>query len=94
MIRIIPFLFAFPAFAHEVPCGPPDLATARLIEQYGESSPVEGDGPLPGHVTAWWGNPATGTWTVVMILPNGTICFVLSGQGQRAPVPVPPGELN
>lgn len=93
MIRLLAFLMATPAAAQMV-CAPPELATKSLVEKYGETPMAEGDGPFVGHVSTWWANPSTGTWTVVATLPNGDMCFILSGTGFRAAKMLPAGAVN
>ena len=91
MIRIIPFLFAFPAMAQVIECRPTEQLSAALTGTYGERALgtwVDAGGPI-----TLWINIKTGT--VSLTRTDGkTTCLVGAGQGFIAAKPVPPGELN
>jgi hypothetical protein len=89
MIRAVAFIaLAAPAFADEQPkCGPRESQTAFLTEKFGESQ--IGRGLAMEGLVEMWANPETGTWTVTVTAPDGTMCGVAAGLMFEA-VPLPP----
>ncbi len=68
------------AFSQTAQCAPRETATASLAEKYGETR--RGIGLAgQGAVMEVYAADATGTWTILMTLPNGMSCMVASGQG-------------
>jgi hypothetical protein len=77
MLAITAIMAATPAFA-QMQCGGYADAVAHLSSEYGESLAVQGvDGA--GNVVAMFANPDTGTWTALIVRPDGTACMVSSG---------------
>lgn len=65
-----------------------DIIAAALKEQFGET--VQMIGALPdGRPFEVFGNRKTGTWTAVIVLPDGRACFPASGTSLAL---VPPGD--
>ncbi len=59
-------------------CGGYADAVAHLSTAYGESIVVRGiDGA--GAVVEMFANPDTGTWTALIVQPDGTACMVAAG---------------
>lgn len=59
-------------------CGPADVARDRLARGYGEelmASGLSGGGVL----FEFWADPASGSWTILMVRPDGVACIGASG---------------
>lgn len=67
---------ASPAFAQPQCMGYADLAAA-LTSEFSES--VIGRGISIGNIAELWANPATGSWTIVVVTPAGVGC--IAGHG-------------
>jgi hypothetical protein len=66
-----------PALAQTI-CGQYERLKNALTDGYGES--MSGRGlQSETRMIELWRSPDTGTWTVLMILPNGITCVVASG---------------
>lgn len=66
-----------PALAQTI-CGQYERLRDALADGYGES--VAGRGlQSETRLIELWRSPKTGSWTVLMILPNGMTCVVASG---------------
>ena len=62
----------------QMQCGGYADAVAHLSTAYGESIVVRGiDGA--GAVVEMFANPDTGTWTALIVQPDGTACMVAAG---------------
>ena len=68
-------------FAQGAQCAPRDNVVTHLAEKYGETRRGIG---LAGQGTVMevYAADATGTWTILMTMPNGTACMIASGAGQ------------
>jgi hypothetical protein len=76
-------LAAHAALAQGAQCAPRDTVTAALGGKYGETR--RGIGLAgQGAVMEVYAADATGTWTILMTLPNGMSCMIASGQGYEA----------
>ncbi len=77
------FFMAAPAAAQlfpralRVPCSAPDVLPNLLRHDHGES--VAGQGVAGGALVQLWRNPETGSWTVLLVLPDGAVCALASG---------------
>ena len=60
-----------------VPCSGPDALPDVLARDYGEA--VTGQGIADGALVQLWRNPQTGTWTILMVLPDGMVCALADG---------------
>lgn len=80
-------LLASPAFA-QPQCAPRDQVIAMLTDQYGETRQAAG---LTGG--AWMEVYAadSGTWTIIVTLPDGNTCMMASGEGYD-PTVTPKGD--
>lgn len=79
-------LIGAPAFAQEPvnPCAPDHAAiVARLAEKYGESRASAGL-DRRDLIVEMYGNPETGTWTLLSMAPDGETCIEASGVGFMA----------
>ncbi len=66
--------------AQSAQCAARDTVMAHLADKYGETR--RGIGLAgQGAVMEVYAADATGTWTILMTLPNGTSCMIASGQG-------------
>lgn len=64
-------------------CGDRDSIVARLAEGYGESRKSIGLG-TSNRVVETYANAETGSWTITVTMPNGTMCLMASGQAFEA----------
>jgi hypothetical protein len=71
------------AFSQGTQCAPRETVRASLQEKYGETRRSLGLAGQ-GAVMEVYAADATGTWTILMTLPNGTSCLIASGQGYEA----------
>jgi hypothetical protein len=80
MKALLPLLFvAMPAFAED--CAPRDLIVSRLAEKYGETLVGTMLSQKRGQLVELYGNPETGTATIIATGPDGQACLVASGVG-------------
>lgn len=89
MLKLAPVLVLIgsPAFA-QMQCGGFADTVAHLSTQYGESLAVQGlDGA--GNVIAMFANPDTGTWTALIVYPDGTACMASAGHSFELHKPKP-----
>lgn len=76
-LALVALVAASPASA-QMQCGGYADAVAHLSSEYGESLAVRGmDGA--GDVVEMFANPDTGTWTALIVRPDGTACMVAAG---------------
>lgn len=75
---IIFAMFSVPAFA--AACGPRAIVVEALTGKYGESRVAAGLSDQ-GAVVEFWGNAATGSWTITATGPDGQTCLAARGQG-------------
>lgn len=73
-------LASSPAVAQQAPCLP-DVATLAglLAKQYGERLTAAGV-ESGGNLVQVYANTESGTWTIVVSIPNGPTCIVASGE--------------
>lgn len=77
------FFMAAPAAAQifprtlPIPCSGPDVLPDLLARDYGEA-PAE-QGVADGALVQLWRNAETGSWTILLISPDGTVCALASG---------------
>jgi len=64
-------------------CGERDSIVARLADGYGESRKSIGLGTA-NRVVETYANSETGSWTITMTMPNGTMCLMASGHAYEA----------
>lgn len=60
---------------------PLEAAEAQLRDKYGESPRFQGLAEGMGALVMVWLNELTGTWTLLIVKPDGTACLVGEGQG-------------
>ncbi len=80
------------ASAHDLPCVATHIEMMAVVaERYGETR--QSIGITPGaQVVEVFASIETGTWTVIITMPNGgPTCFLVSGDRYTA---IPPGSLN
>ncbi|MFT6774577.1 MAG: hypothetical protein ACJA1L_002290, partial [Paracoccaceae bacterium] len=79
-----------PAAAEGDQCGARDRIVERLRSKYGESQ--RGAGILQGQrVVEVWASDDSGSWTIVVTLPDGSTCLLAAGEDWtpvEAPAPV------
>lgn len=85
--------FGASASAQAGQCATRDLVLERLSSKYGETRQSIGLGANNG-VVETFASAETGTWTIVVTMPNGMTCLVASGQAfeQLAEAPGAPGN--
>ena len=59
-------------------CMPTEQVQITLLEDYGEV-PLTMGLAGPGVIVEYWGNPETGTWSIVINRANGISCVPVSG---------------
>lgn len=64
-------------------CGQREAIVQRLAEGYGESRQSIGLG-TENRVVETYANPDTGSWTITVTMPNGTMCLMASGHAFEA----------
>lgn len=74
-------------------CAPRATAAANLAERYQETPSGRGLAS-DGSAVEVFSNPETGSWSILVTMPNGISCMVASGQSWSALVqdPAPQGE--
>lgn len=72
----------------QMQCGGYADAVAFLSEQYGEVLTVQGlDGA--GNSVQMFSNPDTGSWTALIVYPDGTACMASAGEAFEYHKPKP-----
>lgn len=91
MIRagILAAVMASPAVAGGN-CGPHADVVSGLLKGYGEVSIASGAAGSNSTMELFL-NPATGTWTVIATLPNGSACLLASGNNWKMSAVEAPG---
>jgi hypothetical protein len=68
-------------------CGERKAVEAELVAKFGERP--QSTGVLPsGAVMTIWANPATGTWTAVIVTTSGMACIPAAGDTAFGPAGV------
>lgn len=70
---------ATPMWGQEVPCNSREKAIQTLYEGYGETIQSQSLNSV-GNVVEIWANTKTGTWSLIITLPDGRACLAMSGQ--------------
>ena len=100
MTRLIALLLAAPAFAQDFPppapqeappCAPRAQIVYRLANQFEEFARWQGLDPS-GALIEWYGNEASGTWTLVRTTPDMQACMMAVGQAFSASMPREEGQ--
>ena len=87
------FFMAAPASAQilprnlPVPCSGPELLPGLLARDFGET--LQEQGLAGGALVQLWRSPDTGSWTILMVLPDGLVCALASGEDWMAAVQPP-----
>jgi hypothetical protein len=84
-------LAAGTAHAQQAPCGNPVDIAERLAVEFGEAPAARGI-DAGGDLVVIYANPETGTWTVLLALPNGPACIVSTGTSWEPIAHVPTGR--
>lgn len=71
-------LIAAPAVAQTIACGPYDQLTHFLDTKQGQT-PQSLALEQSGNLIETWADLASGSWTLVMIAPDGTACIIATG---------------
>lgn len=84
-------MMSAPAQAQQPPCMPLPEFLRILSDEYGETPERRGyeNSGAAVMVTA---NHEAGTWTILMVTPNGAACGVAAGQAWEAIEPKPAGR--
>lgn len=87
ILALLGALTAGPAQA-QAQCGARDSVVALLAERYGET--VRSVGLARDAVMEVYASAETGTWTIAITTPDGTMCLVAAGQGfEEVDAPLP-----
>jgi hypothetical protein len=86
MTRLSPCLLALallsaPALA-DPQCGPRDALVALLADRYGETR--RSVGLARDAVVEVFASEVTGSWTIAVTLPDGTMCLLAAGENFEA----------
>ena len=86
---------AVPAAAQGNVCGQREMIVQRLLEQYGETRQSMGLQRNNGVVEVF-ASAESGTWTILVTLPNGMTCLVAAGEAWDSTVEtsVPKGKAT
>jgi hypothetical protein len=79
------------AGAQQMTCRPYPMLVEVLADQYGEM-PLARGLDWRGRLAEWWGNPETGTWSLVTLGPDGLACIPAHGDMYEAIAPTSQGE--
>ena len=82
-------LFVMPAWAQSIFCGRLDDAHASLAGNHGES--VIGSGLAGAEMVVVYANEETGSFSVLVVGPDGTACLPVSGHSWVTVKPKPKG---
>ncbi len=71
----------------QMACGTRDSVVAKLGDKYGE---IRHGGGLAGPTAIFeiWASEATGTWTILKTMPDGSSCIMAVGDGWHDDLPV------
>lgn len=72
-----------------VPCAGAGVLPELLAREYGEEA--DRQGVANGALVQLWRNPATESWTILLIAPDGTACALASGEAWMAAEPLSGG---
>ena len=61
-------------------CAPIDAVNERLADQYGETLQTLATAQSGQTIVSQYANPETGTWTLLLVSPEGVACLVASGE--------------
>ena len=61
-------------------CGSYEALTERLTGQFGERMVASGVSTNGRAYVEFWASEKSGTWSVVMVLPNGVSCLTSAGR--------------
>jgi len=75
---------ALPSVAYSQACGGYADAAEALTVQFGETRASSGLAPDGQTLVETWANPATGTWSILFVTPDGNACLMLSGSNWTA----------
>lgn len=76
------------------PCGPDGQGMIAMLQKdYGEEVKALGMTPN-GNLVQWLANDQTGTWSMVVIMPNGVGCLIHSGDHWYVVPPVTEGAVS
>jgi len=85
----IVLLTATPVVAQQN-CGDASAIHSRLMEQYHEAPRTMG--MANGSAIVQYANEETGTWTILVLNPNGIACLVASGDSWQSMEAQPTGD--
>lgn len=74
-------------------CGPRDAVVTKLAQGYGETRQSVGIGSNNAMVEVF-ASDETGSWTILVTMPNGLSCLVASGQSFEEVAEALPGKGN
>ena len=85
---ILALLIASPAVAQQ--CGPSTVVKERLQTRFGEQSVGRGLRNAQA-IFEVWANRESGTWTIILTMPNGTSCVMAAGTDWQDSISEPQG---
>ncbi len=95
MIVLTALLALTTAASAQQNCGPRAVVVEHLTENFGESRQTIGMGQ-DGQVVEVYASTETGSWTIIVTLPNGSSCLVAAGDAFEvlAEAPAPTGTAS
>ena len=69
---------AWPALADGVQCGPKKAVADQLVLRFGEVPIVSGIST--NNSMKFFGNPRSGSWSMIFIRPDGVACLLATGE--------------
>lgn len=83
---------ATPVAAQDQQCGPAEALHANLATRYDETPRAQGLSHTGQEIIVIYGSEASGSWSLVVVRPDGTACLLAAGQMFRALEAVATGE--
>lgn len=78
LLAVLPHL----ALAQGIPCSSRERIYEFLIDRMGETRRASGDGDQGSRMELFAAD--TGSWSIIMHLPDGRVCIMANGQGFEA----------
>lgn len=96
--RLVPALAigiaaAAPPALAQIPCAEHELIVKSLDTRFGETRAARGL-QSDQRLYEFWRSTETGSWTILMVMPDGTTCIVVSGEAWLEDDIEPPGSSS
>lgn len=84
---------AAPPAEAQMPCAKRDMIVKTLDVRFGETRAARGL-QSEQRLYEFWRSTESGSWTILMVLPNGVACVVVSGEAWLEDDVEPPGSAS